>query len=85
MRIMLVLEQREASVQELADELGLAHQNVSVHLNVLYRAGILSRYKDGRCARYALADYTATRLLRAATASATSYIEELADLAKPSE
>jgi DNA-binding transcriptional ArsR family regulator len=85
MQIILLLEQREGSVQEIADELVLPHQNASVHLNVLLRAGIVSRHKEGRRARYALADYTAADLLRSASASAAGYIEELADLTKPRE
>lgn len=40
--LLTILEQHEATVQELTDELDTAHQNVSKHLNVLHRAGIVS-------------------------------------------
>jgi DNA-binding transcriptional ArsR family regulator len=83
MQILFALERREASVQELADELDMVHANVSKHLNVLYGAGVLSRRREGSWMRYALADYTTCRLLRSATAAVTGQIEELADLVNP--
>jgi DNA-binding transcriptional ArsR family regulator len=80
-QLMLFLERREATVQQLADELGAPHQNVSKHLNVLHQAGILARRREGSCAVYSLADYTGCALVRLAAASVTGYIEELADVA----
>ncbi len=84
-RLLSALERREATVQELSDELLVAHQNVSKHLNVLHTAGVLSRSRDGSCVRYALSDYTVLQIIAQATASMTGYIEELADLACPDE
>jgi len=83
MRALFLLEGKEASVQELADELLLPHQNVSKHLNVLYQAGVVSRVRDGSCMRYTIADYTVFRVIQQAQASTTGYIEELAQLANP--
>lgn len=83
MRVLLLLEQRQASVQEVADALLLAHQSASHHLNVLHRAGVLTRTRDGSCARYALADYTSLRMIEQARASITGYIEELAHITTP--
>ena len=80
-RLLLVLEQREASVQELTDQLASTHQNVSKHLNVLYRAGIVSRSRSGSRVCYALVDYSACRLIEQAGASLTGYVEELASIA----
>lgn len=83
MRILYSLERHEATVQELADELSLPHQNVSKHLNVLYQAGITSRVRDGSCLRYSIADYTVFRIIQQAQGSVTGYIEELSELANP--
>jgi DNA-binding transcriptional ArsR family regulator len=84
-RILLLLERQPATVQGLCDELLVAHQNVSKHVNVLHGAGILSRTREGSCVRYAIADYTILRILAQATASTTGYLQELADLANPGE
>jgi ArsR family transcriptional regulator len=58
-RLMELLDQRDATVQGLADALDeTTRQNVSKHLAVLHQAGIVSRHSDGRCTRYALEDWT---------------------------
>jgi Predicted transcriptional regulators len=49
----------EAGVQELADRVGLAHQNASHHLALLWRAGILSRRSEGAMTLYAIDDWSA--------------------------
>lgn len=81
MRILKALEQREATVQDLTDELATTHQNVSKHLGILYQSGIVSRRKDGTKVWYALADFTACKLVEDAAASATGFVEELATIA----
>jgi DNA-binding transcriptional ArsR family regulator len=80
LRLLFALEEREACVQELANELGLVHRNVSHGLNLLYREGLLSRRREGTLVVYSLADYSACRLVAQATASVTAQIEELGDL-----
>jgi DNA-binding transcriptional ArsR family regulator len=57
-RLLELLNDGEASVQELSDQLDTTYQNVSRHLNVLYQAGILTRRKVDSSVRYALADWT---------------------------
>jgi DNA-binding transcriptional ArsR family regulator len=81
-RILTLLEQREASVQELTDELGASttHQNTSKHLSVLYSAGIVTRRRAGNRAYYAVADYTACLLIRDAITSLVAHVEELAEI-----
>ncbi|HWB69636.1 MAG TPA: ArsR family transcriptional regulator [Solirubrobacterales bacterium] len=49
----------EATVQDLADEVGLAHQNTSHHLAALWREGIVSRRAEGPSTLYALEDWGA--------------------------
>jgi DNA-binding transcriptional ArsR family regulator len=81
-RLLVALEQREQSVQELADGVVSTPQNVSRHLGILHRAGIVTRRRDGPCVYYSLADYTACRLLEQVLAGITGQIDELADLVK---
>jgi len=49
----------EAGVQELADRVGLPHQNVSHNLTLLWRAGILSRRSEGKTTIYAIEEWSA--------------------------
>jgi DNA-binding transcriptional ArsR family regulator len=49
----------DASVQELAERIGVPHQNASHHLSLLRRAGIVDRRTDGPTAVYAIADWSA--------------------------
>ena len=81
-RLLLLIEQRRASGQELCDELLLSHQSVSRHLSVMHGQGILTREREGSRAYYAISEYTALRIIHLATASTASYIEEIAELAQ---
>ena len=58
MRIRLLdfLREGSATVQELQEATGASQQNVSKHLGVLLRSGLVSRSKEGNFSRYAIAD-----------------------------
>jgi DNA-binding transcriptional ArsR family regulator len=58
MRITLLdaLRDREATVQELQEATGASQQNVSKHLGVLLRSGIVARRKEGTFSVYSIAD-----------------------------
>ncbi len=58
MRIKLLdrLREGEETVQALAAATGASQQNVSRHLGVLLRAGVVGRRKDGLYARYRIVD-----------------------------
>jgi DNA-binding transcriptional ArsR family regulator len=58
LRVKLVdrLAIRETTVQELVDALGTTQQNISQHLGILRRAGIVAREREGTRVRYQLAD-----------------------------
>ena len=60
MRIKLLDRLRDgpATVGGLVEALDASQQNVSKHLGVLHRAGIVSRAKEGTSVRYAIADDT---------------------------
>lgn len=80
-RLLTLLERGEATVQQLSDELLTTHQNVSKHLSLLRRAGIVSRRPDGNKVWYSLADYSACRLIEQISNGALGYVEELASIA----
>jgi DNA-binding transcriptional ArsR family regulator len=58
LRVKLVdrLAIRATTEQELVDALGTTQQNISQHLAILRRAGIVARQKEGTRVRYQLAD-----------------------------
>ncbi len=58
MRIRLLdrLRQSPATVQELTEATAASQQNVSKHLGVLHRAGMVARARDGNFVRYEIAD-----------------------------
>lgn len=52
------LSEGGARVQELADRVGVSHQNASHHLTLLWRAGILSRRSEGTATLYEIEDWS---------------------------
>lgn len=58
MRIRILDQLRDApmSVGALGDALGTSQQNVSKHLGLLLRAGVVARKKQGTLARYRIVD-----------------------------
>ena len=55
-RLLQVLQEGEASVSELREATGASQQNVSQHLGVLLRSGIVGRRKQGNYSVYSIAD-----------------------------
>ena len=55
-KLLDLLREREASVQELAEAIGSTQQNVSKHLGVLRQEGIVRRTKRGNFSYYSIAD-----------------------------
>ncbi len=81
-RLLALLEQQEGTVQQLSDQMPSTPQNVSRHLCILHRAGIVARRREGASTYYSLVDYSACRLLDQTLKSITGQIDELADLVK---
>jgi DNA-binding transcriptional ArsR family regulator len=71
LRVKLVdrLAMRETTVQELVDALGTTQQNISQHLGILRRAGVVAREKEGTRVRYQLADPAILPILECTEAS----------------
>ena len=55
-RLLDCLREGSATVQELQEATGASQQNVSKHLGVLLRSGLVSRSKEGNFSRYAISD-----------------------------
>jgi DNA-binding transcriptional ArsR family regulator len=70
-----------ATPHELADALGLTQQNVSKHLQILYRSGVVTRRPDGSNVIYWLRDESTVRLLEDVVESVTARLRELSALA----
>lgn len=81
LRLVEQLRAGEATPQELADTLGLTQQNVSKHLQVLHRSGVVTRRPDGANVFYALADDSTARLLDDVVANVAGHLRELSALA----
>lgn len=65
LRIISSLCSGEKNVGALVDELGSSQPNLSQHLATLYRAGILSKRRDGNQVWYAVCNPKAVSLCRA--------------------
>jgi len=74
----------EATVQQLTAAVDGVQQNVSQHLAVLHRAGMISRRKEGTRVWYALVDPNVPDLLRHARESVTHHVDELSRCVEPS-
>ncbi len=83
MRVRLLdrLRDGEASVNELAFELGASQQNVSKHLAVLADVGILGRRKDGNRVLYRIVDEGVLGLCEQVCGSLQMHLSSLAALA----
>lgn len=64
MRLVKNLLGDRASVNELADELGISQYNISKHLRVLKQAGIVDSEAVGARREYSIADQFRERLAR---------------------
>lgn len=82
MRIRLLdrLREQSATVGELQSTLGSSQQNVSKHLGILHRAGIVSRTREGTAVRYAIADASVFAICELACGGIRQQIEEMADV-----
>ncbi len=56
LRLLHILEEGERSVGSLVEETGASQANVSKHLQILRRAELVSRRKDGLMAFYRISD-----------------------------
>jgi DNA-binding transcriptional ArsR family regulator len=65
-RALMALRDRELCLCQLVDLLGLAPSTVSAHLNILHKAGLVSRRKQGRWVYFRWAGREAGTLVKQA-------------------
>jgi DNA-binding transcriptional ArsR family regulator len=63
-RVLHAICQREKTVNEIVAETGATQTNISRHLGLMHRAGVLSRRKDGNFVYYGVADTAITEICR---------------------
>ena len=85
MRIRLLdsLRAGPASVQQLQQATGGSQQNVSKHLGVLLRAGLVSRRKDRNFSVYEIADGSVFELCEHVCGGLRRQLDELDELLQP--
>jgi DNA-binding transcriptional ArsR family regulator len=74
------LREGEATVLELTEQIGTTQQNVSKHLGVLQRSGIVARRKQGNFAHYRIVDDGVLSLCEAVCGSLQEHVESLRQL-----
>ena len=74
------LRKGEATVLELTELIGTTQQNVSKHLGVLQRAGIVARRKEGNFAHYRIVDEGVLSMCEAVCGSLQVQVESLRQL-----
>jgi len=79
--ILELLEEGDATVQELADQLPSTPQNISRHLGILHAAGIVACARHGRSVQYSLVDYSACRVFDQVLAGISGQIDDRSALA----
>jgi DNA-binding transcriptional ArsR family regulator len=84
-RLLELLNEGEASVQELTDHLATTHANVSKHLAVLHRAGMVSRRREGNSVRYALIEWSGWWVVEQVGRALAARLDELRDALAPDE
>jgi DNA-binding transcriptional ArsR family regulator len=78
-RLLEMLNQGDATVQELSDQLATTHQNVSKHLGILFQAGMVKRRSEGPSVRYSLIDWTGWWVIEQIGQAVTVRLEELGE------
>ena len=81
-RLLDELRSGEATVQELAEATAATQQNVSKHLSVLHRAGVVGRRKDGTRVYYRITDDGVVTLCDQVCGSVERQLLELGRLAE---
>jgi DNA-binding transcriptional ArsR family regulator len=75
LRILNALRDGELSVVEIVEAVGASQPNVSRHLALLLRAGIVTRRPQGRQVRYRIVDAFVDRICEAICGSLRAHVE----------
>jgi DNA-binding transcriptional ArsR family regulator len=79
-KLLDLLRQEEASVQELSEAIGSTQQNISKHLGVLRQAGIVRRRRAGSYSYYSIADEGVFALCEDVCGSLAEQVESLREV-----
>lgn len=79
-RLLDALRDGPLTINELAEAVGASQQNVSKHVGVLARAGIVAREKDGNRVRCSIADDTIFALCELVCGGLRQQVAELDQL-----
>jgi DNA-binding transcriptional ArsR family regulator len=79
-RLLEAMRDGEATVRELQTATGASQQNVSQHLGVLLRAGIVNRRKEGNFSHYRITDPVVFSLCDEVCGGLRRQLEELDSL-----
>ncbi|MGC2373066.1 MAG: metalloregulator ArsR/SmtB family transcription factor [Solirubrobacteraceae bacterium] len=79
-RLLDALREAPATVQELQDATGASQQNVSKHLGLLLRNGLVSRSKQGNFSVYSIADEGVFELCEQVCGDLRRQLDELDEL-----
>jgi DNA-binding transcriptional ArsR family regulator len=79
-KLLDLLREHEASVQQLTETIGSTQQNISKHLRVLLQAGIVGRRKVGNYAYYSIADEGVFALCEDVCGSLAEQVEALREV-----
>lgn len=77
LRIVLLLQEREWSVSELVDELGVLQGRLSSHLACLRWCGLVRMRRDKRRVLYRLADARVSEIVRLAERFLADHAEQI--------
>lgn len=72
LKILHVLCNTERTVSDIVEMLDATQANVSRHLNLMHRAGVLSRRKEGNLVYYTVCDAEAVQLCRTVSVNMAS-------------
>lgn len=65
LRVLSCLCAEERPVNEVVEQIGLTQANISRHLNILYRAGVVDRRREGNSVLYRVIDPNFVDICRA--------------------
>jgi DNA-binding transcriptional ArsR family regulator len=75
-RIMDAICEEEKTVSQIVEELGASQTNVSRHLGIMHRSGVLARRKQGNQVYYRTADAAMVELCRSVCKRISEHMKE---------
>ena len=76
LRIMHAICEQEKTVSQIVEELGATQTNISRHLNLMHRSGVLARRKEGNQVHYRAADPAMVDICRSVCNRIAAQIDE---------